>query len=323
MGAVKDGPHFAMGHRERGDGKLKKKKFFTKKKGFICAFLAPGILLFLIIYAYPLVNIFATSFTKWNYQNFTSPQFLGFDHLFDNYIKMFTLDANFHMALLNSIKWVSLTMLVQIPFTLLVALVLAKKPRGWKFTRNMFIIPNIISTAAIGLIFLNIYNPSIGIVTQICKVFSPTSNVNVLANPKFAFWGVTFAFILFGGSSCLLLLTQIFSIDSSIYEAAKVDGASPWQIDKKIILPLMRPMIGTVSVMAANYGLLLYNEIALITGGGPDNATYSLSYYVYKTALGSTKLNFARGNTAGVIQFLLGIILVGCINKAFRSNQAD
>lgn len=302
---------------------MKRKKLLTRKNGFICAFLAPGILLFLIIYAYPLVNIFATSFTKWNYKNFTSPEFLGWENLFDNYIKMFTVDANFHMALVNSIKWVMLTMVIQIPFTVLVALVLAKKPKGWRFTRNVFIIPNIISTAAIGLIFLNIYNPSRGIITEICKFFNPDSNVNVLANPTYAFWGVTFSFILFGGSSCLLLLTQIFSIDPSIYEAAKVDGASPAQMDRKIVLPLMRPMIGTVAVMAANYGLLLYNEIALITGGGPDNATYSLSYYVYKTALGSTKLNFARGNTAGVIQFLLGIILVGCISKIFRTNKAD
>lgn len=120
-----------------------------------------------------------------------------------------------------------------------------------------------------------------------------------------------------------MLLTQIFSIDQGIYEAAKIDGASPWQIDRRIVLPLMRPMIGTVAVMAANYGLLLYNEIALITGGGPDNATFSLSYYIYRTALGSTKLNFARGNTAGVIQFILGIVLVGFINKAFRTNEAD
>lgn len=300
-----------------------KKTFFTKKNGFIIAFLAPGIILFAVIYAYPLFNIFTTSFSEWNYKNFLTPRFLGWDHLFDNYIKMFTLDANFHMALVNTLKWVALTMAVQIPFTLIVALVLAKKPRGWKFARNAFIIPNIISTAAIGLIFLNIYNPSRGIVTQICNFFSPGSDVSVLANGDYAFWGVTFAFILFGGSSCLLLLTQIFSIDSSLYEAARVDGASPWQIDLKIVLPLMRPMIGTVSVMAANYGLLLYNEIALITAGGPDNSTYSLSYYVYKTALGSTKLNFARGNTAGVIQFILGIILVGMINKAFRTNKAD
>ena len=224
---------------------------------------------------------------------------------------------------MNTIKWVALTLVIQVPFTLLAALVLSKKPKGWKLTRNVFVIPNIISTAAIGLIFLNIYSPSRGIITELCNKIWPGSNISVLANEKFAFWGVTFSFILFGGSLCLLLLTQIFSIDPGIYEAARVDGASSVQIDLRITLPLLRPMIGTIAVMAANYGLLLYNEVALITGGGPDNATYSLSYYIYKTALGSTKLNFARGNTAGVIQFILGILMVGAINKLFRTNKAD
>lgn len=98
----------------------------TRKNGFILAFLLPGILLFGIIYAYPLVNIFMTSFCKWNYKNFLRPEFLGWGHLFDNYIKLFTADRNFQMALVNSLKWVALTMLVQIPFTLLVALILAK-----------------------------------------------------------------------------------------------------------------------------------------------------------------------------------------------------
>lgn len=293
----------------------------SKRNGFIMAFLAPGILLFAIIYAYPLINIFVTSFCTWNYKNFLSPEFLGWDHLFDNYIKIFTIDPNFKVALSNTIKWVVLTMVIQIPFTLLVALVLAKKPKGWRFARNAFIIPNIISTAAIGLIFLNLYSPSRGVVTEICNLIKPGSNVSVLANETYAFWGVTFSFILFGGSSCILLLTQIFSIDPSLYEAARVDGASGWQIDRNIVLPLLRPMLGTVSVMAANYGLLLYNEIALITGGGPDNATYSLSFYIYKTALGSTKLNFARGNTAGVIQFIIGIAMVGCITRAFRVKE--
>lgn len=298
-------------------------KLFTKKNGFICFFLLPGIVLFMVIYCYPLANIFITSFSKWNYKNFLKPEFLGWENLFDNYIKLFTVDRNFQQALVNTLQWVALTMAVQIPFTIMVALVLAGKPKGWKFTRNVFIIPNIISTAAIGLIFLNLYSPSRGIVTELCNMIKPGSDVSVLANETYAFWGVTFSFILFGGSSCLLLLTQIFSIDASLLEAARVDGATKGQIDRKIILPLMRPMIGTVSVMAANYALLLYNEIALITGGGPDNATYSLSYYVYKTALGSTKLNFARGNTAGVIQFLLGILLVGAINRCFRTDKAD
>lgn len=300
-----------------------KKKKISKKSLFILTFLLPGILLFAVIYAYPLCNVIATSFTRWNYKNFTSPEFLGFANLFDNYKKLFTLDANFRVALVNSLKWVLLTMGIQMPFTLLVALILAKKPRGWRFIRNVFIIPNIISTAAIGLIFLNIYNPSRGIITEICNKIAPGSDISVLASEPYAFWGVTFSFILFGGSSCLLLLTQIFSIDPALFEAAKIDGADSLQTDIKITLPLLRPMIGTVSVMAANYGLVLYNEIALITGGGPGNSTYSLSYYIYKTALGSTKLNFARGNTAGVVQLLLGILLVGLINRAFRTGEVD
>ena len=301
---------------------MKSKKKKTRKKTiFIAAFLLPAILLFLIIYAYPLVNIFITSFCEWNSKNFVAPRFLGWEHMFDNYIKMFTLDDNFKMALINSLKWVALTMLIQVPWSVLAALVLSKKERGWRFTRNVFVIPNIISTAAIGLIFLNLYSPSRGIVTELCNRIVPGSNISVLANEKWAFWGVTFAFILFGGSSCLLLLTQIFSIDPAIYEAAKVDGADSFQIDVKITLPLLKPMIGTISVIAANYGLLLYNEIALISGGGPDNATYSLSYYIYRTALGSQRLNFARGNAAGVIQMLLGIVLVGLINKAFSERK--
>lgn len=299
----------------------RKIKKMNRRSVFIVAFLIPAIILFAVIYAYPLINIFFTSFCEWNSKNFVAPKFLGWEHMLDNYIKMFTLDKNFQMALINSLKWVVLTMVVQVPWSVLVALVLSKKERGWRFTRNMFVIPNIISTAAIGLIFLNLYSPSRGVITEICNFFVPGSDVSVLANEDWAFWGVTFAFILFGGSSCLLLLTQIFSIDPSIYEAAKVDGASSFQIDTKIILPLLKPMIGTVAVIAANYGLLLYNEIALISGGGPDNATFSLSYYVYKTALGSERLNFARGNAAGVVQMILGIILVGMIHRMFHKKE--
>lgn len=298
-----------------------KKKRLNKKTIFIISFLLPAILLFIFIYAYPLLNVFVTSFSQWNSKNFAAPKFLGWDHMFDNYIKMFTLDSNFQAALFNSLKWVFLTLIIQVPWSILAALVLSKRERGWRFTRNAFVIPNIISTAAIGLIFLNLYSPSRGIVTEICNLIVPGSNVSVLANETLSFWGVTFSFILFGGSSCLLLLTQISSIDTAIYEAAKVDGASSFQIDTKITLPLLKPMIGTVAVMAANYGLLLYNEIALISGGGPDNATFSLSYYIYKTALGSQKLNFARGNAAGVVQMILGILLVGTISKVFSQKR--
>ena len=85
---------------------------------------------------------------------------------------------------------------------------------------------------------------------------------------------------------------------------------------------MIKPIIGTITIIAANYGLLLYNEIAQISRGGPDGATYSLGYFIYKTAMGSSKLNFSIANTAGVIQFFIGILLVLLITKIFRTNKS-
>jgi raffinose/stachyose/melibiose transport system permease protein len=210
-----------------------------------------------------------------------------------------------------------------VPLAVLVAVVLSGKPRGWHIARNAYIIPNIISTAAIGLIFFNLYNPNFGAVAQVIKLFTPDAQVNVLADGKLAFWGVTFAFVLFAGSIMVLVLSQIFALSQDLFEAARIDGANGRQLFFRITLPLLRPIIGTITILAANYSLLLYNEIALITRGGPDRATYSLSWFIYQTALGSTKLNFALANTAGVIQFLLGILLVAVITNLLRTNRSD
>ncbi|MBU9738133.1 sugar ABC transporter permease [Lachnospiraceae bacterium ASD3451] len=279
--------------------------------------------LFFAIYAYPLVNIFGSSFCEWNYKNLLHPEFLGWNHIFDNFIRLFTKDTHFKTALINSLKWIGLTAVIQVPFSILVALVLSKKRKGWALTRNVFLIPNIISTAAIGLIFLNLYDPANGLITDLVHLVNPDLPLNILAKPGTAFWGVTFSYILFGGTNCLLLMSQISAIPQELYEAARIDGASDFQADRRITLPLLRPMIGTVLVLACNYGLLLYNELFLLTKGGPDGATYSLSLYVYQTSMGSTKLNFALGNAAGVIQVIIGLVLVISINKLLRTNESD
>lgn len=301
----------------------KKSKMKWEKRLFVFLFLLPALILFGVIYAYPLLNVFATSFCQWNFKNLLQPEFLGFAHLFDNYKQLFTSDPYFKTALLNSLKWVFLTAAIQVPFSIVVALVLSKKPRGWAGVRNAFLIPNIISTAAIGLIFLNLYDPKNGFVTEIIHMVSPDASINILAKPNSAFWGVTFSFVFFGGVNCLLLLSQIAAISPDLYEAARIDGASGFYADWRITLPLLRPIIGTVLIMACNYGLLLYNEIFLLTRGGPDGATFSLSYQVYQTSMGSSKLNFALGNTVGVIQVILGVLLVLAITKILRTGESD
>lgn len=298
-----------------------KKRGLSRRTLFIIAFLAPGIALYAAIYVYPLINIFVTSFSEWNYKNLSQPRFIGWDNLFGNYAYLFTKDYFFKTALFNSLKWMLLAAVVQVSFALLVALVLSKKPFGWRFTRNAFIIPNIISAAAIGLIFLNMYDPSRGLVTLLINKIVPGGDVNLLANSRTAFLCVTAAFVFYGGAVMLLILAQIMSIPKDLYEAADIDGAGGLKMDIYITLPLIKSAIGTALILATNYGLLVYNEVALITKGGPDGATYSLSYYIYKTAMGSSKLNFARGNTAGVIMFMVGLAVVALLNRFTNKNE--
>jgi ABC-type sugar transport system permease subunit len=147
--------------------------------------------------------------------------------------------------------------------------------------------------------------------------------INILADGKLAFWAVTCSFIFFAGSSMILVLARILSVSPELVEAARIDGAKNWQINVYILLPLLRPIIGTIAILQVNYALLLYNEIALISGGGPDKATYSLSYLIFQKAMGSTRLNFAEANTVGVIQFLLGIVMVGIISRVFSADRTE
>lgn len=298
-----------------------KKPLFTlksKKKVFITGFLLPSIVVYCIIYLYPLINIFATSFCKWDSTNLMDPKFLGFDHLFDNYIYLFTEHPYFKKALINSLKWVGTGLFIQLPFSVIVALVLSQKLRGWKLTRNVFIIPNIISSAAMGLIFLNLYNPNYGIINSLFGI-----NGNILINENTAFWAVACAYVFFGGSSSILILSQIFSISPDIYEAASIDGATKLKSIIHITVPLIIPIIGTVAIIIANSSFLIYNEIEFITGGGPGGATFSLSYLIKYLSTGSSRLQFARANTVGVIQFIVGLAIVGIINLIFRTGKSN
>lgn len=289
-----------------------------RRKLFIFCFLLPSILLFCVIYLYPLINIFVTSFCKWDSTNLANPEFLGFDKLFDNYRYLFQDHPYFIKALTNSLKWMATGVFIQMPFAVLVALILSQKLKGWKFTRNVFIIPNIISSAAVGLIFLNLYNPNYGIVNDLLGIEG-----NILINGDSAFWAITCAYAFFGGSSSILVLSQIFSISTEIYEAAAIDGASKLQGMWYITLPLIVPIIGTVAIIMANSSFLIYNEIEFITAGGPGGATFSLSYLIKYLSTGSTRLQFARANTVGVIQFVIGLIAVGGLNLIFKTGKSN
>ena len=129
---------------------------------WIYLFLLPSVVVFLIFYLQPIITVFYTSLTKWD--GFNSPQFIGLK----NYMDMFTNDA-FLISLKNIVLWSVIASTLHMGFGVLVAFILYHKPRGWKFTRGVFMIPNVISAAAWAMIYKFIFNDDMGFLNNIIR----------------------------------------------------------------------------------------------------------------------------------------------------------
>ena len=152
---------------------------------WIYLFLLPTIVIFAMFYLMPIAQVFVTSFTKWD--GFNAPKFNGLT----NYINLFT-NSSFLIALKNLLWWCVIALTLHVGFGTLVAFVLYQRPHGWKFTRTVFMIPNVISAAAWAMIYKFIFNNDFGILNSVIRVFNPNFNVQWFYKSPWAFWAVTF-----------------------------------------------------------------------------------------------------------------------------------
>lgn len=293
----------------------KKAQFNWQRNVFIISFLAPTMLAFCIFYLYPIITVFVTSFCKWDYTNITKPEFYGFTNLWNNYDYIFNTYPFFWEALKNSTVWAILGAVVQIPIATLMALALSRKVKGIKFVRNVYVIPNMISTAAMGVIFLQLYNPSYGIINPLIRIFNPTFNDSVLLLKGSAFVAMTCAYIFFTGTTSLLILGNIMAVSEDVKEAALIDGASGLKQDWYITIPMIKGTLKTVSILAATSGFLLYNEVYFLTKGAAG--TYSISYVIRELAITSPRTQFGRANSVAMIQILAGMLIILIVSFAY------
>lgn len=287
----------------------------TKKNIFIFLFLLPTLCAFVLFYLYPILTVFFSTFCKWDYTNLTSPEILPLGQLLDNYKYILTTYPYFKEALLNSLKWAACGVFIGMPIAVITAIVISMNLRGSKLVRNAYIIPCVISSAAMGLIFVQLYNPRYGLVMQIVKAINPSFVDNILLVKPANFWAMTLSYILFQGTSSLMLLGQISSVSTDIYDAAKIDGAYGWKREVYITLPCIKDMIKTVTILAASSGFLIYNEVYFLTKGAAG--TKSLSYILRELAVGSSRTQYARANVIGVVLIVGGLLIVGVINIVF------
>ncbi len=291
-------------------------KLGMDRKIFIVLFLAPTLIAFCTFYLYPLVTVFFTSFCKWDYTNITKPEFWDWDQLFNNYKYIFETYPYFWEALRNSTVWALLGVFFQIPVATLIALAFSRKVRGVKVIRNIYIIPCMISSAALGMIFLQLYSPLYGVVNPVISLFKPGYSENILLQKGTAFWAMTAAYIFFTGTTTLMILGNIMAVSEEVREAATLDGASGLKQDFYITLPMIKNTLKTVSILAATSGFLLYNEVFFLTRGAAG--TYSISYVIRELAITSPRTQFGRANSVAFIQIIAGMLIILFVNLVYE-----
>ena len=287
-------------------GKLEKRNY-----KWIYLFLLPSVLVFLMFYLQPILTVFYTSFTKWD--GFNAPTFIGLE----NYINLFQNQA-FLISLKNILLWSLIAATLHVGFGVLVAFVLYYRPKGWKVTRAVFMVPNVISAAAWAMIYKFIFNDSMGILNTLIRKFDPNFHVQWFYNSPYAFWAVTLTWLFYAVIVTLVVLNDLMAIPQELTEAARIDGASGWQITRYIHLPLCRNAIGTGIICSMTSRVAMYEQIALTTAGGPGDDTMNLPIILVKS-IQDMKYGYANAN--GVIMFLLGLVILAVINKAFKMNE--
>lgn len=284
------------------------------KKIWIFLFTIPCMILFALVYAAPIITVFYTSLC--DYTAFNSPAFQGIK----NFITIFS-DSDFICSIRNTLLWVVLQSTIHVGVGLAMALVLRRKPKGWKFARTAYMIPNIIPTAATGVMFTLLLNPMFGIVKPIMDFLGIDYAMvpNLFGNSRYAFWTVTATWILYSGFNTIIFLAEMGAVSKEIYEAAAIDGATPWQADRYITLPLMRNVCGTCVTLASVAMVSQFDIIYMTTKGGPGTSTLNLPIYLYKAA--TLENNYGKANAVGVAQIIIGITLVILIKGLFREKK--
>ena len=282
---------------------------------WIWLFLTPALVVYLTIFLYPLLSVFVTSFTDWN--GFNAPCFIGLK----NYSQLFQ-NANFQQSLKNSLIWAVYAVVVHVPFGVLVALVLAKKMRGWRFVRAVFMLPNVIASSAIALLFTFIYKPQEGILNSLIRAvgFSNFQH-NWLYSMDTAFTAVTMIWLFYAAVVTLITLAELLSVPGELFEAARIDGANTWQIDWYINLPLLRKIIGTSMVIAVTSVFKKFDIVYMTTNGGPGNATMTLSVMMVNAI--TNTMSYGYANAIGVILIVLGVVTMQLGSRIFRMDKSS
>ena len=279
-------------------------------------FLLPAGLLYGLFFIIPLVFVFYVSLQSWN--GISAMEFIGFQ----NYANLLQ-NPTFTLGIRNNFIWAMSLAFIQVPLAALTAMILTRKPKGWRFLRTVYFLPNVISQVAIATLWISLYNAEFGAINQFLSIIGLESwSQNWLGQIETALPAVILQQVLYIGYFMIILLAGTMSIPESYYEAAELDGANVFQQDWYITLPMIKNILVVCMTLAISYGLRHFEATFLMTNGGPANSTMVMGLHLYRR---TSALDYGQANAVGTSLILVGGFIIVVIRRLFsrRDKAAD
>ncbi len=298
-------------------------KLLRNKKA-IFLFMAPGLILFTLVLFVPICQSVYYSLCDYKATSILGPKFVGLK----NY-KDLLKDDTFWIALKNSLFFLVFSCLSQLIMGLFLAGLLTNIEKGKNLFKNIIYLPCVLSSAALGLLWMFIFSPKFGINKLIetlgVEGFVKNGPLWLMDTSGFIvlpMWVIAFvALWQYVGQSMMLYMAQISGISKSLYEASYIDGCSKARSFFHITLPLIRPMVATAMSLNAIGSLKFFDLVFNMTEGGPNHRTEVLATHLYQQGFKYSKYGYA--SAIGIVLLILCLIVTLFINKVVKTEQYE
>lgn len=290
----------------------------TRKKGCYCMqrkafgdrharwlFPLPALLFIVIMMIFPIVYTVRNSLTDWSLETGVTYNFVGLA----NYGGLFH-DPRFLNAIVRTFYFTALAVLVEVVLGVAIALLLNRDTRGRNLVNAIFLLPMMATPVAIAMVWLLVYEPTVGVANYILQLLHLPGQLWVASSASSIPSLVLVDVWEWTPMVTLITLAGLASLPSDPYEAAKVDGASPWQLLWNITLPLLWPAITVAGLLRLIDALKTFDIIYTMTNGGPNYSSETLNIYVYQQAFSYYNFGYASSLLVVFFAIVVGLTLL-------------
>lgn len=289
---------------------------YLSKKSAILVFVLPFLLLYTFMMTYPIIQTLFRSFFQWD--GITTPIFTGLG----NYRTIFA-DPDFLPAVKNGLIFAAVIFVYQQGVATILALIISSKEfaiKGKKFFKTSYFVPVVLSGTVVCQLWVQLYNSDHGLINKLLELIGVSYRQAFLADPVKAIYAVAFTNgWQFMGVMFVFIYAAIKSIPEHYYEAATIDGASFFTMHRRITLPLLAETYKFTFIMSITGGLKAFDNMYIMTGGGPGGSTLTLSYLMYKSAF--QRNEFGYGCVPAILLVVECLLFTLLINKLIAKER--